>query len=430
MKFIQKRVFSALLALTLLLSLMPVALALVPMTMVQQTIGDPGKEFVYYIKASDIELDVDSIPNIETITVTDYYCNCGEVFFGLNPGDVARRYEHMNPLNPNACPGRGIYDKHNVYKITLKNGEKIALNLTSAISLSIYTMREDDYSLSYLLGDKETSISQNGSLVGFGFVPSTNGTITIKRSDGSYTEDTSATGTSFPDVDSGSDYAAAVEYVSKAGVMVGDDQGNFNPDKIVSRAEMATIVCRVLKQTANLPTSDVFTDVPITHWANAYIGKASELNVVSGYGDGRFGPSDPVTYEQAVTMIVRTIGEGDKASSYGGYPDGFLQVAQERNLLKGIQAARGQGLSRSSVAVLLYNYYTAVPEDSHVHNWATCHIDEVGHYESTGTHTVLINWCNCGAVFVSSDPDFEAKWNAHNDPYGDTWDHFAMKSPQ
>ena len=152
-----------------------------------------------------------------------------------------------------------------------------------------------------------------------------------------------ASALSFPDVDGNSGDSTAIGYVSELGIMVGDTQGNFNPDKIVSRAEMATIVCRVLNQTGNLPTTDVFTDVPITHWANACVGKASELGIVGGYGDGIFGPSDPVTYEQAVTMIVRAIGEGDKASSYGGYPDGFLQVAQERNLLKGSRRSRGRG---------------------------------------------------------------------------------------
>lgn len=121
-------------------------------------------------------------------------------------------------------------------------------------------------------------------------------------------------------------------------------------------------------------------------------------------------------------MIVRAIGEGDKASSYGGYPDGFLQVAQERNLLKGIQSEQGQGLSRSSVAVLLYNYYTARNDlaasgDSHVHSWATRHIDEVGHMESNGTHMVMVYYCNCGEVFFCDNPDTVARWNIHCDPF-------------
>lgn len=162
---------------------------------------------------------------------------------------------------------------------------------------------------------------------------------------------------SFPDVDDYLDYAAAIDYVSELGIMVGDDQGNFNPYKTVTRAEMATIVCRMLDETENLPSSTVFTDVPVGHWANAYIGRAAELGIVSGYGGGKFGPSDSVTYEQAVTMVVRAIGESDVAIKYGGYPDGFLAVAKEKSLLGEILAEKGELLSRADIAVLLYNYY-------------------------------------------------------------------------
>ena len=126
----------------------------------------------------------------------------------------------------------------------------------------------------------------------------------------------SASALSFPDVDSNSSYAAAIEYVSSIGIMVGDSNGNFNPNGIVNRAEMATIVCRVLKQTENLSKTNTFTDVPTTHWANAYVGKASELGIVGGYGNGKFGPGDQVTFEQAVTMVIRAIGENDKARSF------------------------------------------------------------------------------------------------------------------
>lgn len=167
----------------------------------------------------------------------------------------------------------------------------------------------------------------------------------------------SASAISFPDVDDYLDCAVAVDYVSELGIMVGDDQGNFNPNKTVTRAEMATIICLMLDEAENLPSSTAFTDVPVGHWANAYVGKAAELGIVSGYGGGKFGPSDPVTYEQAVTMVVRAIGGGDAAIKYGGYPDGFLAVAKENSLLGDILAEKGELLSRADIAVLLYNYY-------------------------------------------------------------------------
>ena len=160
---------------------------------------------------------------------------------------------------------------------------------------------------------------------------------------------------SFPDVDDTADYAEAVEFVNELGIMIGDDKGNFNPDKTVTRAEMAAIVCRMLGETEGLTTSNDFTDVPIGHWANAYIAKAVEYGIVNGYGDGRFGPSDAVTYEQAVTMVVRAAGCAGEAQELGGYPDGFLAVALEFGLLHGINAQTGDAFSRANVAILIYN---------------------------------------------------------------------------
>lgn len=160
---------------------------------------------------------------------------------------------------------------------------------------------------------------------------------------------------SFPDVAENAPYAEAVEYLKDVGIIQGDDKGNFNPGKVVTRAEMATFVCRMLDQTENLPVSTGFNDVPITHWANPYISKAAEFGIVEGYGNGRFGPSDPVTYEQAVTMIIRAVGGEPEALVAGGYPEGYLAVAREYNLLAGVSAKQGEPMIRANIAILINN---------------------------------------------------------------------------
>lgn len=180
-----------------------------------------------------------------------------------------------------------------------------------------------------------------------------------------------ASAKSFPDVDAGAWYSDAVEYMNELGVMVGDTEGNFNPDKTVTRAEMAAVICRTLEKTMSeeeyLPAyleTENFSDVPANHWANGYINKVSFLGIASGYGGGRFGPSDYLTYEQAVTMIVRMLGAETKANTRGGYPDGFLNVAEDMGLLSGIRAAKGERFSRANVAVLLSNYlHTALTDN-------------------------------------------------------------------
>ena len=159
----------------------------------------------------------------------------------------------------------------------------------------------------------------------------------------------------FLDVDESADYSDAVDYLSDVGIIVGDDLGNFNPNKPVTRAEMATIVCRMIGQASNLNNSNQFSDVPTNHWANPYVSKAVQLGVVNGYGNGKFGPSDTVTYEQAITMIVRAKGLENSALSAGGYPNGYIQVASANNYLNGVVSGVGTGLKRSDVAVIVYN---------------------------------------------------------------------------
>lgn len=161
----------------------------------------------------------------------------------------------------------------------------------------------------------------------------------------------------FPDVDENASYAEAAEYLKEIGIMIGNEKGNFNPNKSVTRAEMAAIICRMLGETENLAVSGAFSDVPVSHWANTYITKVEELGIVTGYGNGRFGPTNKVTFEQALTMVVRTAGLNGMAVEYGGYPDGYIKIAEEAGFLHHISAGKGDPLNRSDVALLIFNYF-------------------------------------------------------------------------
>lgn len=165
-----------------------------------------------------------------------------------------------------------------------------------------------------------------------------------------------AAAASFPDVEEYADYAQAVEYVNECGIMMGDENGNFNPHQSVTRAEMATILCNLLGESADLsPDGTRFSDVPASHWANPYVAQAAERGLVAGYGGGLFGPEDDVTYEQAVTMLVNALGFGQQAAQADGYPDGYLAAAADLGLLSGVSAQKGEPLSRADIAALLYN---------------------------------------------------------------------------
>ena len=167
---------------------------------------------------------------------------------------------------------------------------------------------------------------------------------------------TAASAATFPDVDANAEYAAAIECVQSVGIMSGYGDGTFQPNKKVSRAELASVLCRMLGEGDGLVSdSTLFTDVPTTHWANGVVAKAVELGLVSGYGNGKFGPDDSVTYEQALTMAVNMLGLGDKAGEAGGYPDGYISVSEERGFTEGLSGNKGDAMKRWQIAVLCYN---------------------------------------------------------------------------
>lgn len=145
------------------------------------------------------------------------------------------------------------------------------------------------------------------------------------------------------DVSGNAPYAEAVNYVCEAGIMTVKSDGRFDPEDAVTLGEMAAITCRLLGFEADVPAG-----------AETYMEKAMEYGIISGdYGSAEF--DDAVTYEQAVTMVVRCAGLNVDAIEAGGYPNGYLKTAHEMGLLNGISSSIGAGVNRSQIAILVYN---------------------------------------------------------------------------
>ena len=167
----------------------------------------------------------------------------------------------------------------------------------------------------------------------------------------------------FPDVPLDAPYAEAVDTLAEMGIVRGDENGNFNPDNTITRAEFATMMCRLLgvEDEALAITKSSFSDVPSNHWACGYVTKIAELGLVNGYGDGRFGPSDTLTYEQAVKVLICSFAYAEidfeaMAQNLGGWPNGYIRVADEIGLSSNINANVESYVSRGNVATLCFNY--------------------------------------------------------------------------
>ena len=169
---------------------------------------------------------------------------------------------------------------------------------------------------------------------------------------------TVALGATYTDVAEDSAYSVAAESLSKLGIVTGYEDGTYGPDKAVTRAEMAALIARIqgYNESAKNNANTAFADVPYEFWASGYVAQASNQGIVNGYGDGTFGPDDAVKYEQAVTMIMRTLGYEPFAQTNGGYPTGYLAAAQRYGVTKNVSnAVSGTDANRGTIAQLLYN---------------------------------------------------------------------------
>ncbi len=157
---------------------------------------------------------------------------------------------------------------------------------------------------------------------------------------------------SFADVE-GMNCETAVDVLSSLGIVEGKEEGVYAPDDTLTRAEMATIILRLVNMADTATGSDIFTDVPSSHWAYANITAAYQLGIVNGTSETTYNPDDAVTYEQAVKMVVAALGYSVQAETMGGYPTGYLSKAQQLDLLQGV--AVGGEMSRGNMAILVYN---------------------------------------------------------------------------
>lgn len=137
------------------------------------------------------------------------------------------------------------------------------------------------------------------------------------------------------------------------GYVQGDENGNLNLKDSITRAEFSAILVRVLDANNISYSTQVFEDVPLTHWGANYIAACYSLGIINGYGDGKFGPEDIVTYEQAVKMVVCALGYEPMALAKGAYPTGYLAVANQIKITENVR-----NNTRGDVMTLIYNALT------------------------------------------------------------------------
>ena len=149
----------------------------------------------------------------------------------------------------------------------------------------------------------------------------------------------------------------AAQVLAALDIMVGDENGNLNLDRTITRAEFTKMT--VAASTSRDTVGDAvavkpYPDVPQIHWAAPYIKAAVDLNLVQGDLYGNFNPDEKITLAEGVTILLRLLGYTDSDFT-GVWPAGQMAQYRALGLDEGVTCGQNDNMTRRDALYLFYN---------------------------------------------------------------------------
>jgi hypothetical protein len=119
-----------------------------------------------------------------------------------------------------------------------------------------------------------------------------------------------ASGTMFSDVPASHFAAAYIEKLAVDGVTSGCGGGKYCPDGSTTRGQMAVFMLKTKEGSSYAPPAPtgMFSDVPTSHTFGAFIEELSRRGITSGCGGGMYCPDTATTRGQMAVFLKRTFG--------------------------------------------------------------------------------------------------------------------------
>lgn len=145
-----------------------------------------------------------------------------------------------------------------------------------------------------------------------------------------------------------------LQVVKELGIL--DAFSNFDADaSYITRGEFAAVITRLVNMGDMTSNEEKFADVSPTHAYYNQIMTANMLGIMIGDENGNFMPDKSVTYAQAVKCIMYILGYSAHAEKSGGYPIGYAIEAQRLDVLDGVGYKENALISRSALGQMVYN---------------------------------------------------------------------------
>ena len=173
-------------------------------------------------------------------------------------------------------------------------------------------------------------------------------------------------GAAFTDqADINADNVEAVDLLTTLGIIKGYEDGSFDPEGTVDRAEMAKMIYTIRNggndnASAHVGNTTSFTDIS-GHWAEGYIKYLQNTGIVAGKSATQFAPDAQVTTAEAMKMALALAGYDEKNAGLTGidWQKNTLTYATTIGLTDDVNSAMSAGCSRQDAAQILANVLEA-----------------------------------------------------------------------
>ena len=120
------------------------------------------------------------------------------------------------------------------------------------------------------------------------------------------------------------------------GIITGDTDGLFHPEKNINRAEYAAIMAKATNNTSDIAASakqNYFGDLKGYNWAKGFINVCYDAGLVNGISKSKYNPGGSVTYVEIIAVVLRSKGVSDATiNQYGKWPNNYIKYAEILNM--------------------------------------------------------------------------------------------------
>ena len=174
-----------------------------------------------------------------------------------------------------------------------------------------------------------------------------------------------------------------IDHLQSRELLSGYPDGTYRPDAYVSREEFVTLIVKALKkepEARQLEKGSGFFADTRQRWSRGFVDLARELDITAGDGMGNFHPQRIVTRQEAVTLLVNALHNGEELTDEGealffdsdaiqDWARASVTYAYQHGIIKGFPDTTfrpGEPVTRAQVAVMLEQFLDLQGQKHHM----------------------------------------------------------------